>query len=44
VFLFVDGAPELEFADVATVIDIVRGAGVNRVGLLTSKLAETAVP
>jgi len=42
--LFVDGAPELEFADVATVIDIARGAGVNRVGLLASKFAETAVP
>jgi biopolymer transport protein TolR len=35
--LFVDGAPELEFADVATVIDIARGAGVDRVGLITEK-------
>ena len=35
--LFVDGARELEFADVATVIDIARGAGVNRVGLITEK-------
>ena len=33
--LFVDGTPELEFADVATVIDIARGAGVDRIGLLT---------
>jgi biopolymer transport protein ExbD len=35
--LFVDGARELEFADVATVIDIARGVGVNRVGLITEK-------
>jgi biopolymer transport protein TolR len=35
--LFIDGAPELEFADVATVIDIARGAGWNRVGLLTER-------
>jgi biopolymer transport protein TolR len=33
--LFVDGARELDFADVASVIDIARGAGVNRVGLIT---------
>ena len=33
--LFVDGARELDFGDVATVIDIARGAGVNRVGLIT---------
>lgn len=35
--LFVDGARELEFADVASVIDIARGAGVNRIGLITEK-------
>jgi biopolymer transport protein ExbD len=35
--LFVDGSRELEFADVATVIDTARGAGVNRIGLLTAK-------
>jgi len=33
--LFLDGAPELEFADVATVIDVARGAGVFRIGLIT---------
>ncbi len=32
--LFIDGAPELEYADVASVIDMARGAGVNRVGLI----------
>src|ERR1700733_7399713 len=33
--LFIEGARELEYADVATVIDIARGAGWNRVGLMT---------
>ena len=35
--LFIEGARELEFADVASVIDIARGAGWNRVGLLTER-------
>jgi biopolymer transport protein TolR len=35
--LFVDGARELEYADVASVIDIARGAGWDRVGLLTDR-------
>jgi biopolymer transport protein TolR len=35
--LFVNGAPELEYSDVASVIDMARGAGWNRVGLLTEK-------
>jgi biopolymer transport protein TolR len=35
--LFIHGAPELEYADVASVIDIARGAGWNRVGLLTER-------
>lgn len=34
--LFISGARELEYADVASVIDIARGAGF-RVGLLTEK-------
>jgi biopolymer transport protein TolR len=33
--LFVNGSQELDFADVAAVIDIARGAGVERIGLLT---------
>ena len=36
--LFVDGARDLEFADVASVLDIARGAGITRIGLLTEKL------
>lgn len=35
--LFISGARELEYADVASVIDIARGAGFPRVGLLTEK-------
>jgi biopolymer transport protein TolR len=35
--LFIEGAPELEYADVASVIDIARGAGWNRVGLMTER-------
>jgi biopolymer transport protein ExbD len=35
--LFVNGAGELDFADVATVIDIARGAGVDRIGLMTER-------
>jgi biopolymer transport protein ExbD len=34
--LFVAGARELEFEDVAAVIDIAHGAGVGRIGVLTS--------
>jgi len=35
--LFIAGAPELEYADVASLIDLARGAGWNRVGLLTER-------
>lgn len=35
--LFINGARDLEYADVASVIDIARGAGWNRVGLLTER-------
>jgi biopolymer transport protein TolR len=40
--LFVNGARELEFDDVATVIDIAHGAGVQRIGVMTDKLTEDA--
>ena len=36
--LFVNGSGELDFADVVIVMDIARGAGVKRFGLLTEKL------
>ena len=35
--LFVNGSGELDFADVAIVIDIAHGAGVDRIGLMTQR-------
>ena len=35
--LFINGSRELDFANVATVIDIARGAGVDRIGILTDR-------
>ena len=35
--LFVDGAAELEFSDVASVIDVARGVGWTRFGLMTER-------
>jgi len=35
--LFVDGSTELEFQDVATVIDIAHGAGIQRIGVMTDR-------
>ena len=40
--LFVNGAAELEFEDVATVIDIAHGAGVGRIGVMTDKVTAAA--
>jgi biopolymer transport protein TolR len=34
---FVEGADEVPFADVARAIDIMRGAGIEHVGLITAK-------
>jgi biopolymer transport protein ExbD len=36
--VFVKGAPELEFRDVAKAIDIAKGAGIDKVGLMTAKV------
>ena len=36
--MFVRGAPTLDFQDVARVIDIGKGAGVDKIGLLTEDL------
>ena len=38
--LFIDGARDLEYFDVASVIDIARGAGVGRIGIITEHEAE----
>jgi biopolymer transport protein ExbD len=37
--MFVRGHPDLDFQDVAQVIDIGKGAGVDKIGLLTEELA-----
>lgn len=42
--LFVEGVRELEFADVVSVIDTARGAGVGRIGIITQREAETQRP
>lgn len=36
--VFVKGAPELEFREVAQAIDIAKGAGIDKVGLMTAKM------
>lgn len=37
---FVKGEPGLEFQEVARVIDIAKGAGVDKIGLLTAKMEQ----
>jgi len=36
--VFVKGDPSLEFRDVAKAIDIAKGAGVDKIGLMTAKM------
>jgi len=36
--VFVKGDPSLDFRDVAQAIDIARGAGVDKIGLMTAKM------
>ena len=36
--VFVKGDPELEFRDVAKAIDIAKGAGIDKIGLMTAKM------
>jgi biopolymer transport protein ExbD len=36
--VFVKGDPDLEFRAVATAIDIAKGAGIDKVGLMTAKM------
>jgi biopolymer transport protein TolR len=36
--VFVKGHPDLEFRDVAKAIDIAKGAGIDKVGLMTPKI------
>ena len=39
--MFVRGAPSLDFREVAQVIDIGKGAGVDRIGLLTEEIEDS---
>jgi biopolymer transport protein TolR len=39
--MFVKGDPDTVFADVAAVIDIAKGAGVDKVGLITKAIEES---
>ena len=36
--MFVQGAPDVDFGDVAAVIDIAKGAGVDKIGLITKAI------
>ena len=36
--MFVRGADSLPFADVASVIDVAKGAGIDKIGLMTKKM------
>jgi len=38
--MFVKGDPRLPFADVATIIDIAKGAGIDKIGLITKAVEE----
>jgi biopolymer transport protein TolR len=38
--IFVKGDPELMFSDVAAVIDIATGAGIDKIGLITEQMEE----
>lgn len=38
--IFVKGDPDVMFSDVATVIDIAKGAGIDKVGLITQNIQE----
>ena len=39
--MFVKGDPEILFQEVAEVIDIAKGAGVEKIGLMTEQIGET---
>ena len=42
--LFVDGDRDLDYSDVALVIDTARGAGVGRIGLITDRERDRPIP
>jgi len=38
--MFVKGDPDTSFSDVAAVIDVAKGAGIDKIGLITKAIAE----
>jgi biopolymer transport protein ExbD len=38
--MFVKGDPDTNFSDVAAVIDVAKGAGIDKIGLITKAIAE----
>ena len=38
--MFVKGTPDVDFGDVAAVIDIAKGAGIDKIGLITKAIEE----
>ena len=38
--MFVKGEPDTSFSDVAAVIDVAKGAGIDKIGLITKAIAE----
>ena len=38
--MFVKGDPTLQFGEVAEIIDIAKGAGIDKIGLITKALEE----
>ena len=38
--MFVQGTPDVDFGDVAAVIDIAKGAGIDKIGLITKAIEE----
>ena len=38
--MFVKGDPDVIFSDVAAVIDVAKGAGIDKIGLITKAIEE----
>ena len=38
--MFVKGDPDVSFGDVAAVIDVAKGAGIDKIGLITKSIEE----
>jgi biopolymer transport protein ExbD len=42
--LFIVGAPTLRYGDIVSVVDAAKGAGVERVGIVTERMRQSAAP